>query len=121
MLEISIPRIKRYALVLAVTGTVATMILRGVKEGAGFAVGAALAFLSLESWSRLAASLNPEAQNKPSATGSGIFLVLRYLLIGGAMYGTVKVLGVSPIAMLLGLFVAFAAVLVEILQQASKK
>ena len=123
MLEISIPRIKRYALILAVTGTVATAILQGVKEGSGFAIGATLAFLSIESWSRLAASLNPElaGDKKPSAAGSGMFLAFRYLLIGAAIYVTIKVLGVSPLAMLLSLFVAFAAVLVENLQQVSKK
>ncbi|MEO5922409.1 MAG: hypothetical protein ABIR70_01135 [Bryobacteraceae bacterium] len=121
MFQISIPRIKRYALILAVTGTVVAALLWGVKEAAGFAVGASLAFVSIESWSRLAASLNPEASTRPSAAGSSILLVFRYVLIGAAMYATVKVLGVTPMAMLLGLFVAFAAVLVELLQQVSKK
>ena len=122
MFEISIPRIKRYALILGVTGTVVALLLRGVKDASGFVMGAALAMLTIESWSRLAASLNPEtAGTKPSVGASGAFLALRYLLIAAGIYATIKVLGVTPLAMLLGLFVSFAAVLVEILQQVSKK
>jgi hypothetical protein len=122
MFEISIPRIKRYALILGVTGTVVALLTRGVKDAAGFVVGASLAFVTIESWSRLATSLNPEAaSSKPSVSASGAFLAFRYLVIAGAIYATVKVLGVTPLAMLLGLFVSFAAVLVEVLQQVSKK
>jgi len=121
MFEISIPRIQRYALILGVVGTVVTGLTRGVKEGAGFAVGAAIALMTIESWSRLAAGLNPEAQSKPSVGAPAMFLVLRYILIGGAIYAIVKVLGVTPVAMLLGLLVSFAAVVIEIVQQSSKK
>ena len=122
MIEISIPRIKRYAIILGVTGTVVALLLRGVKDAAGFVVGASLAFVTIESWSRLASSLNPEAAgSKPTVGASGAFLAFRYLVIAGAIYATVKVLGVTPLAMLLGLFVSFAAVLVELLQQFSKK
>ena len=52
MIEISIPRIKRYALVLGVTGTVVALLTRGVKDASGFVVSAALAFVTIESWSR---------------------------------------------------------------------
>jgi hypothetical protein len=45
------------------------------------------------------------------------WLVLRYLLAGGAMYVIVKVLG-APLALILaGLFVAVAAVILEILYE----
>ncbi len=74
MLEISIPRIKRYALVLAVTGTVATMILRGVSKGR-LRRRSRAAFLSLNpgpGWPR--ASIRSR-KTSPPATGSGIFLV----------------------------------------------
>jgi hypothetical protein len=121
MFEISIPRIKRYALILGVTGTVVALLTRGAGEAAGFAIGASLAFVTIESWTRLAASLNPEASAKPSATASGAFLAVRYLLIAAAIYATIKVLGVTPLAMLLGLFVSFAAIIIEVLQQFSKK
>jgi hypothetical protein len=121
MFEISIPRIKRYALILGVVGTVVALLTRGAGEAAGFVVGALLAMLTIESWSRVAASLNPEANSKPSVGASGVFLALRYLIIGGAIYVTVKVLGVTPVAMLLGLLTSFVAVVIEIVQQYSKK
>lgn len=121
MFQISIPRIQRYAVILGVTGTVVTALTRSVAEGAGFATGAALSLLTIHSWSRLAASLNPEVKTKPSAAGSGLFLALRYLLIAAAIYAIIKVFGVTPVAMLLGLLTSFAAVLIEIVQQASKK
>ena len=57
----------------------------------------------------------------PSAAASGVFLAVRYLIIAAAIYVTIKVLGVTPVAMLLGLLTAFAAVLIEIAQQVSKK
>lgn len=121
MIEISIPRIKRIAIIMGVVGTVASLAMEGVYYAAGFMTGAALALLSIESWAKLAASLNPESRTKPSATLSGFLLVFRYGLIAAAMYVTIKVLGVSPMAVLLGLFVSFAAVVVELLQQVSRK
>lgn len=121
MLQISIPRIQRYALVLGVVGTVLMGVLRSIPEGAAFLTGAALSLVTVESWSRIAAALNPETKKKPSAVGSGVFLAVRYLIIAAAIYVTIKVLGVSPVAMLLGLFTSFAAVLIEIAQQATKK
>lgn len=121
MFEISIPRIKRNATILGVAGGIGIAIARSVPEAAAFVAGAALAMASIESWSRIAASLNPEAASKPSLGGSGAILLLRYLLIAAAIYATVKVLGVSPVAVLLGLMISFAAVLIEIVQQVSRK
>lgn len=122
MFQISIERIKRHALVLGVVGAVMAVLLYGVKEAAGFIVGAVLSLMTIESWFRVTASLNPQtAGTKPSVGASGLFLALRYLLMGAAIYATVKVLGVTPLALLLGLFVSFAAVVIEIVQQFSKK
>jgi hypothetical protein len=121
MFEISIPRIQRYALICGVVGTVITLLARNAREAAGFLAGALLSMVTIESWSRVAASLNPEPGKKVSVALSGIFLAVRYLIIGGAIYGIVKVLGVTPVVILLGLLVSFAAVLVEILRQFSRK
>jgi hypothetical protein len=123
MLDISIPRIQRNALVLGLAGTIAAFFAFGAPWAVGYAVGSAIARLTIDSWTRLATSLNPEAGavNKPSVGGSAAFLVLRYAIIAGAIYGIVKVLGVTPVAVLLGLLVSFAAVVIEILQQVSKR
>jgi hypothetical protein len=121
MFAISIPRILRYAVVLGVAGTVITALTRSVAEAAAFLAGALLSLLTIQSWSRIADRLNPEAKSRPSAAGSGLFLALRYLLIAAAIYVTIKVFGVTPVAMLLGLLTSFAAVLIEIARQASRK
>jgi hypothetical protein len=120
--DISIPRIKRYGLILGVAGTLIAALAGGLRDGGSFAAGAAIAIMTIESWSRLATALNPEAPGtRPSVTGSAMFLAARYVIIGGAIFGFVKILGVTPVAMLLGLLVSFAAVLWELGQQASKR
>ncbi len=123
MFEISIPRIQRYALICGVTGTVLTLLARNAREAAGFLAGALLSMVTIESWSRIASSLNTETADtsKRSVVASGVFLAVRYLVIGVAIYGIVKVLGVTPVVILLGLLVSFAAVLIEILKQFSRK
>lgn len=120
MLEISIPRIERYAVILGLVGTVIAFAARGVKDAGGFAVGAMISLLTISSWSKLAASLTP-GSDKAGLRGSAAFLIARYAFIGGAIYGIVKVLGTTPVAMLLGLLVSFGGVVIELLQQASKK
>ena len=121
MFEISIPRIQRYALICGVAGTVITLLARNAREAAGFLAGALLSLITVESWSRVASALNPEAGKKTSIGASGVFLAVRYLVVGGAIYGIVKVLGVTPVVILLGLLVSFAAVVVEILRQVTRK
>jgi hypothetical protein len=119
--DISIPRIKRYGLILGVIGTLTALLTNGATDAAGFAVGAAIAWMTIESWARLAGALNPEAQGaKPSVKGSALFLMFRYALIGGVIVALVRGIGVTPIALLLGLLVSFAAVLIEVGTQASK-
>jgi hypothetical protein len=43
-----------------------------------------------------------------------VFLVLRYVLIAGAIYATIKVLKSSPTVLIIGLLVSFAAVLLDL-------
>jgi hypothetical protein len=122
MIEISMSRIKRNAAILGVAGGITAAFVRSVPEAAAFVAGAALAMASLESWTRIADSLNPQSNRpRPSLGGSSALLLLRYALIAAAIYATVKVLGVSPIAVLLGLMLSFVAVLVELVQQVSRK
>jgi len=134
MLQISIPRIQRYGLLLGLAGAAITAFVRSVPEAAGFLVGAAISLVTIETWSKLAESLAPKTTapedpnapalpggNKPgSPVAAASLMVLRYMLIGGAIYGTIKVLGVSPVTMLIGLLVSFLAVVVELLTQVFK-
>jgi len=47
----------------------------------------------------------------------GLFLAVRYILLAGALYVIVKVLGITPVAVVAGLLVSFAAVIVGLLYQ----
>jgi hypothetical protein len=111
--EISIPRILRIAVALSAAGAVIVGIALGSRNALGFLAGALLACLTVQAWGRLAASLGNPAGTR-GAMGSSVFLAVRYILIAAALYVTMKVLGSSPVAAILGLLVSFAAVLVEV-------
>ena len=111
--DLSITRITRIALVLAAIGTAAAFLVATPKDAIGFLIGAALSLLTIRSWFKLAGSLG--ADGSVPGGGAALFLVLRYVLIAGAVYATIKVLGSAPVALIVGLLVSFAAVLIELL------
>ena len=114
MAEISEQRVLRITLVLAAIGTLAVLAKFGVRDALGFLIGAALSYLSLRSWVRLAETIG--ASGKRPATGSAVFLSLRYVLIGLVIYATIKGLGSTPGALIVGLLVSFAALALELLK-----
>jgi len=113
VVDISEQRVLRITLVLGAIGTIAVLARYGVRDALGFLVGAALSYLSFQSWVRLAATIGDSG--KRPATGSTIFLMLRYVLIGVAIYAIVKGLGSTPEAPIVGLLVSFAALALELL------
>ena len=110
--DLSVTRITRIALALGAMGVVAAGFLLGPRDAAGFLVGALLSLATIRSWFKLANNLG--ADGSVPGGGAAIFLVLRYVLIAGAVYATIKFLGSSPMALILGLLVSFAAVVVEL-------
>jgi hypothetical protein len=46
-----------------------------------------------------------------------VLIALRYAIVGVAVYVIVRVLGITPVAVLAGLLAAFAAVILEILYE----
>ena len=111
--EFSIERARRLSVLVAAAGTLAALAWRGPREAAGFLLGAALSVLSLQSWIRIAALADGEQRR--SALGAGAFLALRFVLIGATVYVIVSFLGVTPAALIVGLLVSFAAVILELL------
>ncbi len=85
----------------------------GIRDALGFLAGAGLSYLSFRSWVRLAATIGDSG--KRPATGSAVFLALRYALIGVAIYAIIKGLGSTPGALIVGLLVSFAALALELL------
>jgi small-conductance mechanosensitive channel len=110
---ISEHRVRRITLVLAAIGTIAVLAKFGIRDSLGFLVGAGLSYLSFRSWVRLAATIGDSG--KRPATGSAVFLALRYVLIGVAIYATIRGLGSTPGALIVGLLVSFAALALELL------
>jgi len=100
-------------LVLGVIGAAVVLAKMGVRDALGFLIGAGLSYFSFLSWMRLAASIGDSG--KRPATGSAIFLALRYVLIGVAIYAIIEGLGSTPGALMVGLLVSFAALALDLL------
>lgn len=100
-------------LALGAAGSAAVLARYGWRDALGFAVGAGLSYLSFRSWGKLAESIG--ASGKAPAMGSAVFLSLRYVLIGVAIYAIIEGLGSTPGALIVGLLVSFAALTLELL------
>ena len=112
-LDINKARMTRFAAVLGALGVIATLALRGPRDATGFLIGAALSLITVRSWFTLAEAIG--ASGELPGAGSVVFLILRYGLMAGAVYATINVLRSNPVALILGLLVSFAAVLLELL------
>jgi hypothetical protein len=113
LLDINQARLTRIAVALGVAGVLITFAIRGPRDATGFLIGAALSLITVRSWFKLADAIG--ASGELPGAGSVVFLVLRYVLIAGAVYATINVLRSSPVALILGLLVSFLAVLLELL------
>ena len=112
----AIARIYRNIYWAAGIGTVAAAVWKGWTAAAGFALGAALAWLNFYWLHKLVDSLGgtePAPTHKSLAVAAG----LRYLLFGGVAYAMMKVLEISVEAIVAGVLVMVAAVLMEVLYQ----
>jgi hypothetical protein len=108
-------RIDRIALAIAFAVVAAVFAALGWRDALGCAAGAGLSFLNLRLWKRVAYSVGSEKGT--AGRGSPVLLGLRYLLLGGVVFGIIKYTEVSVLAVLAGLLVSVAAVVVEILYE----
>lgn len=113
--EHALGRMTRVAAVLGVAGTLGAVVWRGRSTGTGFLLGALISMVNLRWWTSLATAVSSSAS--PPLRGSAALLGLRYLLVGGAVYVIVKFLEITLAAVLAGLFVSVAAVIIEILYE----
>ena len=112
--EQALRRVRRFAVVLGLTGTAAVLMVYGLRTATGFMLGAALSILNFRGLSMLVNVIGGAA--KPGAFAA-VLIALRYLLIGCAIYAIVRFLGVTPAAVVWGLLATFAAVILEILYE----
>jgi len=110
----SLVRIVRIGIGLAIVGAIYTGITRGPGIAAGFIAGSALSVFSFHTLRRLGTGLEP---GPAPFRGSAAIFGLRYIIIAAAAYVIVKLLGISVLPVLAGLFVSAAAVMIEILYE----
>ena len=111
-----IPRIWRLVLILGTAGTLVTAAVWGPKHAVLFLAGAGISAANLRSWTKLGdiAGGNSTRQGQVA----GVFFAFRFALIGVALYVIVKVLGITPVAMIAGLLTLFAAVVASLVYEA---
>jgi hypothetical protein len=113
--ERAIARIFRLTIVAGLAGMAVTALKFGIRNGAGFAVGALLSLFAFRTIRGFASAIGGDSN--PRASLFAALFLLRYALIGGAIYVIVRYLEVSPMALLAGLFASIAAVLAEVLYE----
>ena len=112
--ESALNRIKRFTIIVGIAGSVAMLVVRGRNQAAGFLAGAGISYVNFELLCGLAHVMGGSA---PKARGWGALIALRYAIVGVAAYVIVRILGITPVAVLAGLLAVFAAVILEILYE----
>jgi hypothetical protein len=111
----ALTRIMRIGAGLGAAGTIVVLIRFGPKTAVGFLAGALLSLLNFHGLRRVAEGLS--GSSRPGFRASPVFWAFRYFLFAGIGYVIVKGLGISLMPILAGLFVAAAAIIVEILYE----
>lgn len=107
--QLSMRRVYQLTGLVGLVGFVSYFWVGGPRPALGFALGAASSFGNLWLFDWLSRSIAPGATTtKPWQAGA---YVTRYIILLGIGYAIVKALGVSPLAVVLGLLASTAAVL----------
>jgi hypothetical protein len=110
--ERAIRRIYWITVGLGLLGSIATVFLRGFWSGLAFLIGGAVSYLSFFGWRRLAGAIGPGAN-----TRFGWLFVARNFILLAAAWVIIKFLGPNAVAGATGLFVATAAIILEIIYE----
>lgn len=102
---------------LAAIGAALFGYFQGPKPALAFLIGALAAWSNFRSWRRLIESLGESAAGraKPPGFGSALLILLRLAIVAGGAFVVLRYSKESLIALLAGLFVSSAAVLLEAL------
>ena len=103
----------RVTTVLGVGGAVSATVRWGWRVGLGFLIGSALSYGNFRLWIRMVRGMG-EAGSSPRGA---VFLGLRYLLVGAAVYAIIGVSEVSLPGVMAGLLTTAAAVVLEIIYE----
>lgn len=110
--ERAVRRISWLTVALGLLGTIATVALRGFWSGLAFLIGAAVSYLSFFGWRRLAGAIGPGGQTR----FAWLFVARNFILLAAA-WVIIKFLGPKAAVGATGLFVATAAIILEIIYE----
>jgi hypothetical protein len=110
--ERAIRRISLLTVGLSLLGSIATVCLRGFWPGVAFLIGAAVSYFSFFGWRRLTGALGPGGQTR----FAWLFVARNFILLAAA-WVIIKFLGPNAVAGATGLFVATAAIILEIIYE----
>ena len=101
---------------LAAVGCVIALVFGGAPWAIGFVTGAVFSAVNFWFWHRMVQKIGqaPQAGEEPRKAPIILFGI-RYFLFVGGVYATIRYFEASVTAALTGIFVAVAAVLLEIL------
>lgn len=102
-------RAMRNTLILGALASIGTGIGSNWRNAGMLAVGAAISAVSIWEWLRLARTINARLDKQKSAPGAGVvvlFFLLRLSLFAAVIYGSLKFLQGSGVALLCGLALA---------------
>ena len=118
-LDAMLKRAMRVTAILGALLAVIVWIATGWRDAAMLAVGAAISALSILEWQRLIRLFNARMDKQKTPRGAATvvgFFLLRLILFAGAIYGSLKCLNGSAIALLFGLSLAIVAMMWEALR-----
>ncbi len=115
-LDAAVVRMKRIMAALAVAGSVAFAIWKGVPWGSGFLLGAIISIAGFHWTHRFVMAIGPGGEAKPK-TWKSVLLGARYLIIAAVVYAMMNSFGLNILAALCGLLIAAVAALLEILYE----
>jgi Na+/H+-translocating membrane pyrophosphatase len=96
-------------LILGVLASLVLWVASGWGTGALFASGALVSAASIFEWRRLVRIINSRMRNQAAPRGIGLsiaFILLRLVVFGGVIYGSLKCFRGSPLALVCGLSLA---------------
>jgi hypothetical protein len=108
-------RLFRFMAVVVALGAIAAFVWKGLPGGVGFLVGAAFSVVNFRWLKQLTDALG--RKGPPKQLWRAVVFGGRYFLFGAVAYVIVKMFGINLLAVLAGLLVASAAVLLEIVYE----
>jgi hypothetical protein len=118
-LDQSLRRATRITLILGAAPAIILWIASGWRNAAMLAIGAVLSAASIVEWRRLIRIFNAKLDRQVTPRGAALVIslfLLRLLIFAGVIYGSLKGLRGSAIALLCGLALAVLAIAWEALR-----